>query len=277
MSNERAAQGRSWLERITHAFTQEPKTRDDLLDMLREAHSNQLLDHDALGIIEGAVRVEDLQVRDIMVPRAQIISVRIDQAPSEFLPTLVRAGCSRYPVTGEVLDDVQGVLLVRDLLPVLLQGEAGFDLRNLLRPASFVPETKRLNVLLQEFRTRRTHMAIVIDEYGSVSGLVTLRDVLEQIVGQLSDEHGLDEDPCIKALPGGDFIVRALTPVAEFNQFFHTHLPEEGFDTLGGVLMHAFGRLPSRNDRIEVEGFQFRVVNADSRRIHLLRLTPPQS
>lgn len=277
MSNERAAQGRSWLERLSHAFSHEPKNRQELLDILRDACANQLLDPEALGIIEGAVQVEELQVRDIMVPRAQIISVRINQSPSEFLPTLMQAGCSRYPVTGDDLDDVHGVLLVRDLLPALLQGGEDVDLRRLLRPISFVPETKRLNALLQEFRANRTHLAVVIDEYGGVSGLVTLRDVLEQIIGDMGDEHAINEEPFIKALPGGDFIVRALTPVEEFDQFFHTHFATDDCDTMGGVLMNAFGRLPNRNDRIDLEGFQFRVVNADSRRIHLLRLTPPQS
>ncbi len=276
MSDDRSSHGqKSWLERITQAFAHEPKSRQELLEVLREAHDNQLLDTEALGIVEGAIQVADLQVRDIMIPRSQIITVKAGQTPREFLPAIIEAAHSRYPVIGESLDEVIGILLAKDLLPLILSEHSGdFDIRPLLRPATFVPESKRLNVLLREFRANRNHMAVVIDEYGGVAGLVTIEDVLEQIVGEIEDEHDVDEDNFIKALPGGDFIVQALTPVEEFNEFFEAGFSEDEFDTIGGVVMSAFGHLPKRNEVTELGGFRFRVLNADSRRIHLLRLTP---
>ncbi|MBP9956096.1 HlyC/CorC family transporter [Geopseudomonas guangdongensis] len=276
MSDDRSSQvQKSWLERITQAFAHEPKSRQELLEVLREAHDNKLLDTEALNIVEGAIQVADLQVRDIMIPRSQIISVKAGQTPREFLPAIIEAAHSRYPVVGEHLDEVLGVLLAKDLLPLILEQHAdSFDLRPLLRPATFVPESKRLNVLLREFRANRNHMAIVIDEYGGVAGLVTIEDVLEQIVGDIEDEHDVDEENFIKALPSGDFIVKALTPVEDFNEFFAADFSEDEFDTVGGVVMSAFGHLPKRNETTELGGFRFRVLNADSRRIHLLRLTP---
>ena len=276
MSDDRSSQvQKSWLERITQAFAHEPKSRQELLEVLREAHDNKLLDTEALNIVEGAIQVADLQVRDIMIPRSQIISVKAGQTPREFLPAIIEAAHSRYPVVGEHLDEVLGVLLAKDLLPLILEQHAdSFDLRPLLRPATFVPESKRLNVLLREFRANRNHMAIVIDEYGGVAGLVTIEDVLEQIVGDIEDEHDVDEENFIKALPSGDFIVKALTPVEDFNEFFAADFSEDEFDTVGGVVMSAFGHLPKRNETTELGGFRFRVLTADSRRIHLLRLTP---
>ncbi|MNZ44615.1 Magnesium and cobalt efflux protein CorC [compost metagenome] len=276
MSDDRSSQGqKSWLERITQAFAHEPKSRQELLEVLRDAHDNKLLDTEALAIVEGAIQVSDLQVRDIMIPRSQIITIKASQSPQEFLPAVIEAAHSRYPVIGENLDEVLGILLAKDLLPLLLHGnELSFDLQKMLRPATYVPESKRLNVLLREFRSTHNHMAIVIDEYGGVAGLVTIEDVLEQIVGDIEDEHDVEEDSYIKALPSGDFIVKALTPVDEFNEFFEAGFSEEEFDTIGGVVMSAFGHLPKRNEVIELGDFRCRVLNADSRRIHLLRLTP---
>lgn len=276
MSDDRSSQGqKSWLEKITQAFAHEPKSRQELLEVLRDAHDNKLLDTEALAIVEGAIQVSDLQVRDIMIPRSQIITIKASQSPQEFLPAVIEAAHSRYPVIGENLDEVLGILLAKDLLPLLLHGnELSFDLQKLLRPATYVPESKRLNVLLREFRSTHNHMAIVIDEYGGVAGLVTIEDVLEQIVGDIEDEHDVEEDSYIKALPSGDFIVKALTPVDDFNEFFEAGFSEEEFDTIGGVVMSAFGHLPKRNEVIELGDFRCRVLNADSRRIHLLRLTP---
>ncbi|HEY8331971.1 MAG TPA: transporter associated domain-containing protein [Pseudomonas sp.] len=276
MSEDRSSQGqRSWLERITQAFSHEPKSRQELLEVLREAHENKLLDTEALAIVEGAIQVADLQVRDIMIPRSQIITIKACQSPQEFLPAVIDAAHSRYPVIGENLDEVVGILLAKDLLPLLLRDSTqAFDLHKLMRPATFVPESKRLNVLLREFRANRNHMAIVIDEYGGVAGLVTIEDVLEQIVGDIEDEHDVEEDSYIKALPSGDFIVKALTPVEDFNESFATTFAEDDFDTIGGVVMSTFGHMPKRNEVTDIGGFRFRVVNADSRRIHLLRVTP---
>lgn len=275
MSEENSSSGhKSWLEKLTQAFAQEPKTRQELFELLREANRNKLLDNDALAIVEGAIQIADLQVRDIMIPRSQMISIKACQTPEEFLPAIIDAAHSRYPVIGENNDEVLGILLAKDLLPLILKKSDNFDLRSLLRPCNFVPESKRLNVLLKEFRANHNHMAVVIDEYGGVAGLVTIEDVLEQIVGDIEDEHDVEEDSYIRPLPTGDYIVKALTPVDDFNDFFNSGFSEDEFDTIGGVVMSAFGHLPKRNEIIEIDRMRFRVLNADSRRLHLLRITP---
>ena len=276
MSEDRSSnEQKSWLNKLTQAFAHEPKNRQELLEVLREAHQNKLLDSEALAIVEGAIQVADLQVRDIMVPRSQMISIRANQTPKEFLPSIIDAAHSRYPVVGESLDDVIGILLAKDLLPlVLLDQQPNFNIKDVLRPATFVPESKRLNVLLREFRANHNHMAVVIDEYGGVAGLVTIEDVLEQIVGDIEDEHDVEEDSYVKPLPSGDFLVKALTPIDSFNESFDTQFSDDEFDTVGGLVMSAFGHLPKRNEVTEIGEFRFRVLNADSRRIHLLRLTP---
>ena len=200
MSEDRSSnEQKSWFNKLTQAFAHEPRNRQELLEVLREAHQNKLLDSEALAIVEGAIQVADLQVRDIMVPRSQVISIKATQTPQEFLPAIIDAAHSRYPVVGESLDDVIGILLVKDLLPLILQGEQpNFNIKDLLRPATFVPESKRLNVLLREFRANHNHMAVVIDEYGGVAGLVTIEDVLEQIVGDIEDEHDVEEDEALE-------------------------------------------------------------------------------
>ena len=276
MSEDRSSnEQKSWFNKLTQAFAHEPRNRQELLEVLREAHQNKLLDSEALAIVEGAIQVADLQVRDIMVPRSQVISIKASQTPREFLPAIIDAAHSRYPVVGESLDDVIGILLVKDLLPLILQGEQpNFNIKDLLRPATFVPESKRLNVLLREFRANHNHMAVVIDEYGGVAGLVTIEDVLEQIVGDIEDEHDVEEDSYIKPLPSGDFLIKALTPIDSFNETFDSEFSDDEYDTVGGLVMSAFGHLPKRNEVTEIGEFRFRVLNADSRRIHLLRLTP---
>lgn len=275
MSEDNSSNGhKSWLEKLAQAFAQEPKTRQELFELLREANRNKLLDNDALAIVEGAIQIADLQVRDIMIPRSQMISIKACQTPEEFLPAIIDAAHSRYPVIGENNDEVLGILLAKDLLPLILKKPGKFDLRSMLRPCNFVPESKRLNVLLKEFRANHNHMAVVIDEYGGVAGLVTIEDVLEQIVGDIEDEHDVEEDSYIRPLPTGDYIVKALTPVDDFNDFFNSGFSEDEFDTIGGVVMSAFGHLPKRNEIIEVDRMRFRVLNADSRRLHLLRITP---
>ena len=213
-----------------------------------------------------------------MIPRSQMITIKSSQTPREFLPDVIEAAHSRFPVIGDSVDDVLGVLLAKDLLPLLLQDNTDrFNIKEILRPATCVPESKRLNVLLKEFRATRNHMAIVIDEYGGVSGLVTIEDVLEQIVGDIEDEHDVDEDSHIKPLPSGDFLVKGLTPIEDFNEHFDTEFSDEEFDTVGGLVMNAFGHLPKRNEVAELEGFRVRVLNADSRRVHLLRVTLAKS
>ncbi|WP_212631466.1 HlyC/CorC family transporter [Pseudomonas sp. KB-10] len=276
MSEDRSSnEQKSWFNKLTQAFAHEPRNRQELLEVLREAHQNKLLDSEALAIVEGAIQVADLQVRDIMVPRSQMISIKANQSPREFLPAIIDAAHSRYPVVGESLDDVIGILLAKDLLPLILQGEQpNFNIKDLLRPATFVPESKRLNVLLREFRANHNHMAVVIDEYGGVAGLVTIEDVLEQIVGDIEDEHDVEEDGYIKPLPSGDYLIKALTPIDSFNETFDSEFSDDEYDTVGGLVMNAFGHLPKRNEVTEIGEFRFRVLNADSRRIHLLRLTP---
>ncbi|WP_022961299.1 HlyC/CorC family transporter [Halopseudomonas pelagia] len=275
MSEDRSTNGhKTWLDKLVQAFVHEPKNRQELLELLREAHANEVLDIEALSIIEGALQVSDMQVRDIMIPRSQMITIKSSQSPREFLPDVIEAAHSRFPVIGDSVDDVLGVLLAKDLLPLLLEDNTErFNIKDILRPATCVPESKRLNVLLKEFRATRNHMAIVIDEYGGVSGLVTIEDVLEQIVGDIEDEHDVDEDSHIKPLPSGDFLVKGLTPIEDFNEHFDTEFSDEEFDTVGGLVMNAFGHLPKRNEVAELEGFRVRVLNADSRRVHLLRVT----
>ena len=279
MSEDRSSnEQKSWFNKLTQAFAHEPRNRQELLEVLREAHQNKLLDSEALAIVEGAIQVADLQVRDIMVPRSQMISIRASQSPREFLPAIIEAAHSRYPVIGESLDDVIGILLAKDLLPLILkEDQQNFDIKDLLRPATFVPESKRLNVLLREFRANHNHMAIVIDEYGGVAGLVTIEDVLEQIVGDIEDEHDVEEDSYIRPLPSGDFLVKALTPIDSFNEYFGSAFPDDEFDTVAGLVMSTFGHLPKRNEVTEIDGFRVRVLNADSRRVHMLRLSRLES
>jgi len=274
-TDEHAAKS-SWLDRLSQVFAAEPKSRKGLLKLLREAHENGLLDTEALSIVEGAIQVADLQVRDIMVPRSQAVVIKIGQSPQEFLPSIIETGHSRFPVTDDSGEEVIGILLAKDLLPLIIKGScANFDLKRLLRPANFVPESKRLNILLREFRTNHNHMAVVIDEYGSMAGLITIEDVLEQIVGDIEDEHDGDEDShIIRPLPNGDFLVKAQTPLASFNATLPAELPEKHFANLGEFIQHAFGYLPRRNEVIEQDGLRFRVLSANSRRIHSLRVTP---
>lgn len=270
-------QHRSWLERLSQAFTGEPSSREELLELLRSAQQRSLLDAEALSIIEGAMTVADMQVREIMIPRSQVVMVRIDTPPEEFLPVIIESGHSRFPVVGENPDDILGILLAKDLLPLALQERKGrFSLKDLLRPATAIPESKRLNVLLQEFRSTRNHLAVVFDEYGGVSGIVTIEDVLEQIVGEIEDEFDFDEEDYIKKHNESNYIIKALTPIDEFNSVFNAGFSEEEFDTIGGFVTQYFGHLPKRDERINIEGFRFKVLNADSRRIRLLQMTPPK-
>jgi magnesium and cobalt transporter len=267
-------QDRSWLDKLLHAFSAEPKSREELLDIIKDAANNQLLDQEALSIIEGAMDVSSLQAREIMVPRSQIVAVRIDDTPQEFLPKIIESGHSRFPVIGESADDIRGILLAKDLLRLLLDNQQDFNLENILRPANIIPESKRVNVLLREFREKRYHMALVIDEYGGISGLLTIEDILEEIVGDIEDETDEEvSDDFIKRVGETDYIVKALTPIEEFNEYFGSGLSEDDFDTIGGILMQEFGHLPKRNEVATIDNFQFRVLYADNRQIHLLRLT----
>jgi hemolysin (HlyC) family protein len=267
-----------WLKRLTQSFAAEPQDRQQLLEVLREARTRGLLDADALPMLEGVLEVSDLQVRDIMVPRAQMVFVRREDPVSRILPTVVESGHSRFPVMDQDRDDIVGILLAKDLLR-LCNGETRerFDIREFMRPVMFVPEAKRLNVLLKEFRGSRNHMAIVVDEYGGVAGLVTIEDVIEQIVGEIDDEFDVEDDQNIRKEAERLFMVRGVTPIEEFNEYFGAHLSEqEGFETVAGLLMKQFGRLPRRGESTGIDGFEFRVMRADRRRIEALRVVPPR-
>jgi hemolysin (HlyC) family protein len=264
---------KNWIEKITHAFSSEPKTRKDLIDLLNVAEQNEVIDQDAVTIMDGAMKVSEMQVREIMVPRTQMTVIKAEQPLAQLLPQITKSAHSRYPVIGENTDEILGILLAKDLLPQILNSDAKeFDIKALLRPATAVPESKRLNVLLREFRENRNHMAIVIDEYGGVAGLVTIEDVLEEIVGDIEDETDVEPDTFIKQLADNDYIVKALTPIDDFNDHFNTSFSDEEFDTIGGLLLQQFGHLPQRNEVARVEGFTFKVLNADNRQVHLLRM-----
>ncbi|MEE4279440.1 MAG: transporter associated domain-containing protein [Halieaceae bacterium] len=277
MSDDRNGEERGLFGRIAQAFSSEPRSREDLRQLLQIAAENDIIDSDALSIIEGAMEVGALQARDIMVPRPQMEVIKAEASLEDILPQITRSGHSRYPVIGDNPDDVLGILLTKDLLPRILADDsaASFDIRSLLRQTVVVPESKRLNVLLREFRENRNHMAIVIDEYGGVAGLVTIEDVLEEIVGEIEDETDEAEDQFIRRISDDDFFVRALTPIEDFNDYFDAELSDEEFDTIGGLVMHAFGHVPTRNEITHIEGFEFKVINADQRKIHSLRLRPP--
>lgn len=265
--------GKSWLERISQAFSDQPDSLKEIVEVLREAEQRSVLDPDSLSIIEGAIQVTHMQVREVMIPRTQMITVKSSQDPEEYIEEIISSAHSRFPVIGETPDEVIGILLAKDLLPLAWKGELRKDtIAELLRPASVVPESKRLNQLLKEFKQNRNHMAIVVDEYGGIAGLVTIEDVLEQIVGEIEDEHDIDDEAMIKTLGSGEYNVKALTTIQEFNEFFGTSIADNEFDTIGGVALKHFGRLPERNDQTEFYGFQATVLNADSRTIRLLKI-----
>jgi magnesium and cobalt transporter len=264
----------TFLERITAMLLREPDDRDELLDVLRGAFERHLIDADALSMIEGVLSVSETTVRDIMIPRSQMDCVSIEDEVPDFLPAVVETRHSRFPVIGESKDDVIGILLAKELLNYYANPEA-FNLRETLRPAVFVPESKRLNVLLRDFRANRNHIAIVVDEYGGVSGLITIEDVLEQIVGDIEDEYDFDEsEDNIIHEAHGRYRVKAQTEIGDFNAHFGTDFADDEFDTVGGLVLQAFGRLPKRGETATIGDFRFRVVRGDSRRLHTLQVEP---
>ncbi|HLJ39165.1 MAG TPA: transporter associated domain-containing protein [Steroidobacteraceae bacterium] len=275
MTKDLNATGR-WLKRLTQGLTAEPQDRQELLTILRDAGERGIVDSDALGMIEGVLEVSDLKVRDIMVPRAQMVFVRRHERAASILPVVVESGHSRFPVMDEDRDDIVGILLAKDLLRLTAEKRERFDIREYMRPALFVPESKRLNVLLREFRRNRNHMALVVDEYGGVSGLVTIEDVVEQIIGEIDDEFDVEDEQNIRRDAERQFTVRGVTRIAEFNEYFGAQLSEaEGFDTVAGLLMKQLGHLPRRGESATIDGFEFRVLRADRRRIDALRVVSP--
>ena len=271
-SGETASQ-KGWIERFAGLVAGGPSSQGELKAILREAAERQLVDEDALDIMFGAMQMADMQARDVMIPRAQVVCVCEDAPASETLPLIIESQHSRYPVIGDDLDDVRGILHAKDLLPLVLSEDRDLRLRDCMRPAHRIPESKRLNNLLQEFRVSRNHMAVVIDEYGHLAGVVTIEDVLEQIVGEIEDEHDINDESFIKQVDDGCFIVKAITPIEQFNERFDCELPREEFDTIGGIVISKFGRLPEREEVIDIGRFHFKVLNADGRRVNLLQMT----
>jgi magnesium and cobalt transporter len=264
---------RSWWDRLGHLFSGEPRNRDELIEELRAAQVNGLLSNDTLTMVEGALKVTELSVDDVMVPRAQIVMIPADASLHEILDKVVESGHSRFPVHGEDKDEIIGILLAKDLLKYFGDGE-GFNLALLLRPAVLIPESMRLNVLLAEFRRSRNHMALVVDEYGGVAGLITIEDVLEQIVGEIDDEHDDEEEPAlIHAQADGSWLISALTPIEDFNEEIGCDFSDEEFDTIGGLITAEFGHLPEAGEETAAGDFLFHVTEADDRRVQQFRVT----
>ena len=261
---------REWLSDL---FSDEPANLSDIVTVLKGAAERQLIDLDVLNIVVGALHVGEMHARDVMIPKSSLVVLNEDQELKELLPIIVESRHSRFPVIGESLDDIKGILHAKDLLPLMMEEERQkFSMKDCIRSASVIPESKRLNDLLQEFRSTRNHMAVVVDEYGQVSGVVTIEDVLEQIVGDIEDEHDVDEDTLVTQIEPSIFHVKALMPIEDFNERFATNISEEEFDTIGGIVLQAFGHMPERGEENEVASINFEVLNADSRRVRLLRV-----
>jgi magnesium and cobalt transporter len=276
----REHQRRSFRDWLSDLFNDEPTDRSELMESLRDAADRQLMDGEALNIIFGALQVSDMQARDIMIPRTQLVYLEDEKSLEQLLATIIESQHSRFPVIGDNLDDIKGILHAKDLLPLSLGTRLGtrgkdhveFDIKDCIRPATVIPESKRLNVLLQEFRATRNHMAVVVDEYGHVSGVVTIEDVLEQIVGEIEDEHDVDDDSFVKKLDERTFNVKATTTIEDFNEYFDVEIGDQEFDTIGGIVLKAFGHLPERGEMVAIGDLDFQVLNADSRRVRLLQV-----
>lgn len=262
-----------WLSQLFHS---EPKDKEELIEVIREAEENELIDPDTLDMIEGVMDIAEQRIRDIMIPRSQIVTIKDNYSLDQCLDIISEHGHSRYPVISEDRDHIEGVLLAKDLLIFIRQGIDDFDLKKILRPTVIVPESKRVDHMLKEFRMQRYHMAIAIDEFGGVSGLVTIEDILELIVGDIEDEYDEVEDRDVRRLSPSVYTVRALTPVEDFNEIFATHFSDDEMDTIGGLVMQHFGRLPLRGESIIIDGYQFKVTIADKRRIIQLHVTIPE-
>ncbi len=269
-------QHKSWIEWISHALSREPKDRQELLELLRDAKQRQLFSTDAFRMIEGVLQVSEMHVRDIMIPRVNMVVVEAEATPKDIMPHVLEHGHSRYPVIGENRDEILGILLAKDLLRYCLNSAEQSRIKELLRPAIFIPESKRLDILLKEFRQNRNHMAIVVDEYGGISGLVTIEDVLEQIVGDIIDEYDDQaQEENIRKIGEQEYLVKALSPLEEINEVLHCQFDIEEFDTIGGLVMQRFGYLPKRGESIVIEALNIKVLKASKRRVDKLLVTIP--
>ncbi len=263
---------KSWLSKLANLFTDEPQNREDLIKILQEAHNNGFVDVDALNMMKGALKVSELQVRQVMVPRAQMVVIPQTSSIEDILPIIVESGHSRFPVVGEDKDELEGILLAKDVLKSFVKKEVDFNLKDIIRPAVVIPESKQVNILLNEFRTTRNHMAIIIDEYGGVAGLVTIEDILEEIVGDIDDEYDNHEDPYVMKVTDEVYRINALTTITEFNEQFKTDFDDSEFDTIGGLVASEAGRLPETGELIEVAGLSFKVIKADKRRVEFVEV-----
>lgn len=271
--NEKESDNKSWLEKIGHALVGEITTTEQIKVFLQNAQQRQVISSESLSMIEGVLDVSEMQVREIMIPRSQMSVLKIDDSLNDTLKTIISSAHSRFPVIGDNRDDIEGILLAKDLLPFCMDGNhEQLEIRDILRPAVIIPESKRLNVLLKDFREYRNHIAIVVDEYGGVSGLVTIEDVLEEIVGEIEDEYDIEEEKNIIHHGDGKYSVNSLTPIDDFNDSFTANFSDEEYETIGGVVMNAFGHMPSRGEEIELNGYLFKVLKADKRRIYLLHV-----
>jgi len=262
---------RSWFERLSDLLIREPKDREQLMEVLRDAENRDILSSEILSMIESVLQVSEMQVREVMIPKSQMITVEKDNTLQEILPTVIESAHSRFPVVEN--EDVVGILLAKDLLKYGFEKDRAFVISENLRPAVFVPQSKRLDILLREFRVNRNHIAIVIDEYGQVAGLITIEDVLEQIVGDIEDEYDIDEDDDIKKHEDGSYTIKASTVIDDFNEYFNTNFSDEEFDTIGGLVLKGFGHLPKRGETITIDNYRFKVLHSDNRRIHLLEVS----
>jgi len=267
------SQDKTLLQKLGEAFSSTPTNSDEVAAMLHSAESRSIIDASALQIMEGALKVSDLQAREIMVPKSQMTVIEANFSLERILQMVIQSQHSRFPVIGESSDDIQGILLAKELLPLVLSGKESFDLQSLLRPATIIPESKRLNILLQEFREQRYHMAIIVDEYGGVSGLLTIEDVLEEIVGEIEDETDEHEPEQIMRISDNCYSVEAITEIDDFNEFFDVGFSDDDFDTIGGLVISAFGHLPAVGDKTKIDGFDFKVLNCNSRKITLLEVS----
>ncbi|HAZ79891.1 MAG TPA: magnesium/cobalt efflux protein [Porticoccaceae bacterium] len=267
----------SWLKQLARLFSPSPSNSDEVADMLRSAENESIIDADALQIMEGALKVSDLQAREIMIPRSQMKLIESDSSLEDILKVVIQSQHSRFPVVGESSDDIQGILLAKELLPLVLDGKESFNLKAMLRPANIIPESKRINVLLQEFREQRYHMAIVIDEYGGVSGLLTIEDVLEEIVGEIEDETDAHEPEQIRKIDDNCYAVDAITEIADFNEYFDVGFSDDEFDTVAGLIIDELGHLPKVSEKVTINQFNFTVIAGDSRKITQLEVTKSES
>lgn len=269
---------KGWIERLMSAFSADPQNQEQLVELLRNFHQHQIIASEELFMIEGVLQVSNMQVRDIMIPRGQMTVLDHSNQLSEIIQKITESGHSRFPVIDDDKDDVVGILLAKDLLQLSLNPEDTFEIKDYIRPATFIPESKRLSVLLKEFRISRSHMAMIVDEYGGVSGLVTIEDVLEQIVGKIDDEHDDDDEEIdIRQHGSNRFSVRALTPLDDFNSYFNTSFENDDVETIGGYVLGRIGHLPARGDSFELDQFTFRVLSADSRQVHLYQVVDNSS